>query len=153
VAKSLRGIKDSASHGLGRTKASTFAAVPDVIAKGKQIDFQTNWKGRGYDTYLFASPVKMESGEKLYVGVVVKKDAQSNRYYLHEVISSTEKNSDELFKTGGHNKMSLPGNSPQSEAIASNNIILSPAEKNVKKDIPPIENMVANQMSRKIKQR
>ena len=72
-------------HGVGNAKIETFAAVPDVIANGQEIDHQANWKGRNYDTYVFAAPVDYR-GQKTYVGVVVQKDSASNRYYLHEVL-------------------------------------------------------------------
>lgn len=81
-------------HGVGDAKIDTFAAVPDVIANGIEIDHQSNWKGRNYDTYLFAAPVEYK-GEKTYVGVVVQKDSSSNRYYLHEVVDA---NGDIIFK-------------------------------------------------------
>ena len=80
-----RGIKSSIAHGLGRKKAMTFAAVPEVIENGKIIDHQENWKGRGYDTYVIAAPVNI-AGERHYVGVVVTKSKTENNYYLHEVI-------------------------------------------------------------------
>lgn len=41
-----RGVKDSMAHGIGRRKAAAFAAVPQVIAQGRQIDTQQNWKGK-----------------------------------------------------------------------------------------------------------
>jgi len=79
-----RGVKNDIAHGIGRAKAATFAAVPSVIEQGKQIDFQPNWKGRGYDSYVFAAPIDM-AGKKRYVAAVVLSD-QNNRFYLHEVI-------------------------------------------------------------------
>lgn len=79
-----RSVKNDVAHGIGRAKAATFAAVPDVIANGIQIDYQPNWKGRGADSYIFAAPVEI-GGKKVYVGTVVLKDAD-NRFYLHEVV-------------------------------------------------------------------
>lgn len=81
-----RGIKSDISHGVGRAKAAAFAAVPDVIADGVQIDYQQNWKGRGSDSYVFASPVKI-NGKTSYMAVVVLKGS-NNRFYLHEVVDS-----------------------------------------------------------------
>lgn len=87
VELSERGVKDSIAHGLGRAKAVAFAAVPDVIKFGEQVDHQSNWKGRGYDTYVFVAPVNI--GEKrTYVGAVVSRLKDSNRYYLHEVLDA-----------------------------------------------------------------
>ena len=57
-----RGVKDSMAHGIGRRKAAAFAAVPQVIAQGRQIDTQQNWKGRGYDKQPIAPPVQGPAG-------------------------------------------------------------------------------------------
>ena len=118
------GIKSSIAHGLGRAKAVTFAAVPDVIANGKQIDYQENWKGRGYNTYIFAAPVQI--GEKTgYVGAVVTQSEETNKYYLHEVVDSEgnifkiSKDAD-LFKTG-----SFTDNSASTSKSASSDNIIS----------------------------
>ncbi|MDR3273460.1 MAG: hypothetical protein LBT29_08280, partial [Flavobacteriaceae bacterium] len=79
------GVSDSISHGIGRTKSAAFAAVPEIIKDGIIIDHQTNWKGRGKDTYVIAAPVKI--GDKGYAGiVVVTQTAVKNKFYLHEVI-------------------------------------------------------------------
>lgn len=74
-------------HGAGPAKIETFAAVPEVIRYGMQVDFQPNWKGRGYDTYTFTAPVNYK-GSRNYLGVIVTKDAQSSRYYVHEVVDA-----------------------------------------------------------------
>lgn len=81
-----RSVKDDLSHGVGPAKAATIASVPQVIQRGKQVDYQENWKGRGYDGYVFAAPVEMD-GETVYVAAVVKKTSK-NRFYLHEVVDS-----------------------------------------------------------------
>lgn len=100
-----RSIKDDMAHGIGRQKAITFAAVPDVISKGRQIDFQPNWKGRGYDTYVFAAPVKVGE-ETNYVAAVVVSSLETNRHYLHEVIDENgniiykRKDAENAIKTG-----------------------------------------------------
>ena len=81
-------IKNSMiGHGVGQAKIDTFAAVPDVIRNGQQIDYQKNWKGRNYDTYTFAAPINYK-GQETYLGVIVTKDSASNRYYLHEVVDA-----------------------------------------------------------------
>jgi hypothetical protein len=91
-----RGVKDSMAHGIGSTKSAAFAAVPDIIKNGIIIDRQANWKGRGYDSYIIAAPIKISN--KGYVGiVVVTKKASSNRFYLHEV--ALQKNLRNGFKT------------------------------------------------------
>ena len=80
-----RGVKDSMAHGIGRRKAAAFAAVPHVIQFGQEIDEQTNWKNRGYDTRVFAAPITVGGTETNYIAAVVTQGTD-NRYYLHEVL-------------------------------------------------------------------
>lgn len=81
-----RSVKDDLSHGVGGAKAAVLPAIPEVLRRGQQIDFQQNWKGRPYDGYVFAAPVTMD-GETAYVAAVVKRTSK-NRFYLHEVIDA-----------------------------------------------------------------
>ena len=81
-----RSVKDDLSHGVGGAKAAVIPAIPEVLRRGQQIDFQQNWKGRPYDGYVFATPVTMD-GETAYVAAVVKRTSK-NRFYLHEVIDA-----------------------------------------------------------------
>lgn len=81
-----RSVKDDIAHGIGRAKAVTFAAVPDVIQNGRQIDSVPNWKGRGRDSYVFAAPVDI-GGQRSYVAAVVLR-GEDNRFYLHEVVDA-----------------------------------------------------------------
>ena len=92
-----RGVKDSISHGIGRAKASAFMAVPDVIIHGKVIDRQTNWKGRGYDTYVIDAPILIGKTEYI-IEVIVEQSLQGkNKYYLHEV--EIKEKAQGVFKT------------------------------------------------------
>jgi len=70
------GVNDSLSHGIGRTKASAFMAVPNIIQKGRIIDKKENWKDRGKDTYVISAPVKI--GGNGYVGIVVVTKSKIN---------------------------------------------------------------------------
>ena len=117
VRLSRRGIKDSMGHGLGRKKAAAFAAVPEVIQNGVQIDYQKDWKGRGYDTYVFAGGVTI-AGEPNVMGVVVIRRNEDNRFYLHEV-TAIKKGDAATFKTGGTEDGRLPGDaeSPSKTSI------------------------------------
>lgn len=93
-----RSVRDSIAHGVGRNKAAAFAAVPDVITSGIEIDRQSNWKGRGYDSVTIAAPISIK-GEGYVAVVVLTQSLNSNRFYLHEV--ALQKNlQDESFKTG-----------------------------------------------------
>ena len=77
-------VDDDIAHGIGKAKAATFSAVPDVIEKGKQIDYQKNWKGKGKDSYVFAGKVNVE-GKTGYLAAVVLQ-GNDNKFYLHEVV-------------------------------------------------------------------
>lgn len=78
-------VKNSlVGHGTGEAKIELFAAVPAVIQQGKQIAYRENWKGRGYDSFVFAAPVEYR-GETAYVTAIVVRD-NANRYYLHEAV-------------------------------------------------------------------
>lgn len=95
VLLSQSGVRKSIASGIGEEKAKAFEAVPEVIKYGLQVDFQENFKNRGYDTYTFAAPYITEEGKRV-LGVIVKQDANSNRYYLHEVV---DENGDIIYKT------------------------------------------------------
>jgi len=103
-----KGIKSSLAHGIGRMKAAAFAAVPAVIENGEIIDIKYNWKDRGYDTVVIAAPINIGSNE-YYEGVIVLKEENADRYYLHEVLAIT-KGAGSPFWTGDPSKRSaFPG--------------------------------------------
>ena len=107
----LEGVKSSLGHGIGRAKSAAYAAVPQLIEKGKIFERQTNWKGRGYDTVVMAAP--LEIGGVPYIGeVVVEKRSNRQGFYLHEV-EVKEKLAD-AFKTS-----TKGGASPVSRLIIS----------------------------------
>lgn len=92
---SKSGIKNSfVGHGYGPEKEAAFAAVPEIIRSGRQIDHSDNWKNRGYSTNLYAGPAYI-GGEKTYIGALVAFDKTSNRYYLHEVV---DENGNVIYK-------------------------------------------------------
>ncbi len=81
------GARATVQHGNSKAKQVAVAAVPEVIQKGKQIGYEQNWQGRGYDTYVFAAPVEID-GTKLYEGVIVREYTRQNgmkNFYVHEV--------------------------------------------------------------------
>lgn len=94
-----RGAKSSLAHGMGRNKAIAFKAVPDVIRNGKIIDFQADWKGRGYDTVVIAAPVVIK-GETFYEGAILIRENRGTSFYLHEVTALENKDTNAPIKTG-----------------------------------------------------
>ena len=85
VVLSRAAVKSSVGHGIGRKKAMAFKLVPEVIRRGKIFDFQTNWKGRRYNSYVLAAPIDIQ-GEKYICEVIVSDYGTHKRYYSHEVI-------------------------------------------------------------------
>ena len=136
-----RGIKSAIAHGLGRAKCIAFRAVPDVIKYGKQIDIQENWKNRKYDTAVFAGKVNIGDKET-YVGVVVKQKANTNEYYLHEVVDESGnyvqiKNNEVVpFKTTSKTNDGLRGGttSDNTNISQNNDIVNSNIRKNSEND-------------------
>ena len=80
-------VKDDIAHGVGRAKAITFAAVPDILKQGKVLQYNKNWKDRGYDSIILGAPITIESGKNVgdYYGLAIVKVLDDNRLYLHEV--------------------------------------------------------------------
>lgn len=107
------GVKDDIGHGIGRMKAASFAAVPDVLARGYVVDYQKDWKGRGYDTAVVAAPIKIGDREYL-MGIVLTRQKAENRFYVHEVM--TTENGALPFKTGTR-KGDPSGNTPSMYSI------------------------------------
>ena len=92
------GIKASLGHGIGRKKAIAFKAVPNVIKYGEVINYQKNWKNRGYDTAVFAAPITIDA-KKYFLAAVINVEFNKNSCYLHEVaLQKVESNAS--FKTG-----------------------------------------------------
>lgn len=78
------GARKDIKHGIGNKKAVAFAAVPEVLRKGKVIEYHYNWKGRKYDTATVAAPVTV-AGERSYVAAILLKTSDDDVFYLHEI--------------------------------------------------------------------
>lgn len=97
VALTNTSYRDDIAHGLTESKIKAFAAIPEVIQNGKVIFC----KNKGADRIVIAAPITI-SGEAYYMGVMLKRDTQSQRLYLHDVI--TEKEASVSFTTGSITK-------------------------------------------------
>lgn len=118
-------IKNSMlGHGVGPAKIETFAAVPDVVRDGAQIAYAENWKGRPYNTYIFAAPINYRGG-LTYVAAVVTKDANSGKYYLHEVLSE---DGSLVSESKNQQDTTSDGNATQTGAFYT---VSSPADNNI----------------------
>jgi hypothetical protein len=92
-----RSVKSSLAHGIGRAKAVAFKAVPDIIKYGKIIDYQENWKDRGYNTYVIDAPIKIGTEDYIAEVIVEQSKNKKNKFYLHEV--ETKEKAQSAFKT------------------------------------------------------
>lgn len=129
-----KGIKSSISHGVSGVKASAFKAVPDVIKNGKLIDYQEDWKNRGYDTYIFAAPVNI-NGNTAYLAAVVRHDNTSNRFYLHEIVDETGRLFNQTKENDGLNTFKTTSANNASSGVSSPSInIISDTDTNYNTD-------------------
>lgn len=118
-----KGADDSLSHGMGRNKAIAYAAVKEVIENGVLVDTHTNHKGRGYNTAIIAAPIEI-NGERYVCMVVVRRNVNENRFYLHEVTAQKNLRND-AFVTNPAQKPASVGdiaNVLQNIVSASDNV-------------------------------
>lgn len=85
VALTPTSFSDDRGHGLTKPKIISFKAIPDVLKQGKVIDIYTP-EGKTYDRILVAAPITIGT-TNYYMGVMVQRDHQSQRMYLHDVIT------------------------------------------------------------------
>lgn len=105
------GARDSTAHGYGKLKAATFASLPAVLENGKLISHDPRFQGRNYESFLIAAPVTV-AGERCYVGALVIKDSNTQRYKLHEVLTinkdGTQSFKSETSKMDGDSAAGIP---------------------------------------------
>lgn len=78
-------VKNSVSHGLGRAKAAAFAAVPDVLRRGKIVHSEPMVGAYGGGTaYFVAAPIRMGNQDMIEI-VMIRSDNNAQRMYVHEV--------------------------------------------------------------------
>lgn len=73
-------------HGSTRIKNTSYVAIPDVIKKGKTV-FTTNKKN--VERLIVAAPINV-ANEKYFMGVMLLRDSNTQRLYLHDVIMEKE---------------------------------------------------------------
>lgn len=85
IALTKSSFRDDKAHGLTRNKVVSFMAVPQVIEHGHVIDIYQP-EGKPYERITIAAPITIGE-QKYYVGVMVQRDHQSQRMYLHDIIA------------------------------------------------------------------
>lgn len=71
---------------INRAKMVTLTSVPKVIQHGRIINYDPNWKGRGYPSIIVAAPVKI-AGKTVYVAAVIDQ-REGYKFYLNECVDS-----------------------------------------------------------------
>lgn len=80
-------VKSEIRHGLTSEKIASMEAIPSIIEKGKVI-FHKNKGERSsnVERIVVAAPIKIGT-EEYYMGVMLQRDSNSQRLYLHNVAS------------------------------------------------------------------
>jgi len=82
VLMDARSVKDSIGHGMNPYKAAAFAAVPNVIARGRVVFVEP--KNDRTDSIYVSAPVRIGNVDAI-VTVLIRKDYNTQRMYLHSV--------------------------------------------------------------------
>ena len=91
VALTNSSIRSERRHGYTPPKIVAFAALPEVIKNGVVIEsFEKN---RGVDRIVVAAPIRIGK-EKYYMGVMLQRDVNSQRLYMHDVVIEKETSSE-----------------------------------------------------------
>lgn len=81
-------VKSEIRHGITAEKIASIEAIPNVIEKGKVIFFETK-NNSDVQRIVVAAPIKIGS-EPYYMGVMLQRDSQNQRLYLHNVVIEKE---------------------------------------------------------------
>jgi len=87
----------------------------EPFSNDKVLGHQENFKGRKYDSFVIAAPISVESGNHAgdyFMGIVVRRMATSDRFYLHEI--TTQKRADVPFKFHPNAVSRTPGGNTNS---------------------------------------
>ena len=136
-----KSVKSSIGHSPSRIKAIAYSALPFVLRSGVIIDYQNNWKNRGYDTYVVAGPVSI-AGERYLVGAVVGHTQGDKRYYTHDLL--VEKENQEGHKSGrdrSHGADSYPPGTIKS-LLSKYTVVNTDVRKSANGGLAPVNIMV-----------
>ena len=98
VALSNSSVHSEIRHGHTSTKVATYAAIPEVLRSGVVI-YRKEKNRHGLERIVVAAPVEVGTNtEKMYVGVMLQRDPQTQRLYLHDAVTEKEP----AVQTDGH---------------------------------------------------
>lgn len=88
VALTNSSIRSDLRHGSTREKIAAYAAIPEVLQNGVVIESKKKNNGE-VDRTVVAAPISI-GGISYYMGVMLQRDANANRLYIHDVILKKE---------------------------------------------------------------
>ena len=98
VALSNSSVHSEIRHGHTSAKVATYAAIPEVLRSGVVI-YRKEKNRHGLERIVVAAPVEVGiNAEKMYVGVMLQRDPQTQRLYLHDAVTEKEP----AAQTDGH---------------------------------------------------
>ncbi len=107
-------------HGNTLNKVATYAAIPAVMKNGYVI-YAKPKNDMGLERIVVAAPVTVgESAEKMYVAVMLQRDTQNQRLYLHDVVTETEKE----LSASSNEHLNTTGPKATSKELYITNILL-----------------------------
>ncbi len=87
VALKASSVKSEIRHGNTAEKIATIEAIPTVLKEGKVIF--SNVKQGDVERVVVAAPIKIGT-DSYYMGIMLQRDAQNQRLYLHNVVAEKE---------------------------------------------------------------
>ncbi|MDR3158610.1 MAG: hypothetical protein LBU11_06295 [Zoogloeaceae bacterium] len=91
-----RAVRDSLGHGMNETKAEAFAAVKSAIEKGRIVQ---RGEKDGVPSIYVAAPVRIGGVDDVVIAVI-RANEETNRMYLHSVVTKESLQGDRV-KSGG----------------------------------------------------
>ena len=105
IAVEKSSVRSEIRHGITAEKIASIEAIPEVIDKGKVI-FVAQKSESGLQRIVVGAPIKI-GDTPYYMGVMLQRDIQTQRLYLHNVAIAKEApdiSQDILLTTGSHEK-------------------------------------------------
>lgn len=88
IAVSKQSVRSEIRHGITSEKLASIEAIPSVIENGKVIFYGTK-ENNVSERIVVAAPISIEE-DNYYMGVMLHRDYQSQRLYLHNVVIEKE---------------------------------------------------------------
>lgn len=103
VALGNSSVRSEIRHGHTPQKVMTYAAIPSVLQNGVVV-YHNVKNAHELERILVAAPVEVGAEhERMYVGVMLQRDPQNQRLYLHDVVTEKE------FTTGENGHLNTTG--------------------------------------------